>query len=103
MTLHDWLGTAAAVLTTASFVPQALLTVRTRDVRGISLGMYSTFTVGVFLWLLYGISLGEWPIIVANAVTLSLALIILTTTLRYRHRGALGPQPSIPADGERSP
>jgi MtN3 and saliva related transmembrane protein len=77
MTLQDTIGYLAATLTTFSFVPQALLTVRTRDVRGISLGMYSVFTVGVALWLAYGVALGDWPIIVANALTLALAATIL--------------------------
>ncbi len=77
MTAHDALGYVAATLTTASFVPQAWLTLKTRDVSGISLGMYSAFTLGVTLWLLYGISLGEWPIIVANALTTALAAVIL--------------------------
>lgn len=82
---QDLIGYAAATLTTLSFVPQALLTLRTKDVRGVSLGMYSCFTLGVALWLVYGIELGEWPIIAANAITLTLALIILGTKLRYRH------------------
>lgn len=73
----DWLGYAAATLTTLAFVPQAWLTFRSRDTSGISLGMYSVFTAGVALWLAYGIALGEWPIIVANAVTLALASAIL--------------------------
>jgi MtN3 and saliva related transmembrane protein len=75
----QWLGYAAASFTTLSFLPQALLTLRTRDVSGISLGMYSAFTFGVALWLWYGWRLGEWPIIVANAVTLLLAAVILAT------------------------
>lgn len=86
MNIPDWIGYAAAALTTLSFVPQAVLTVRTRDVSGISLGMYSCFTVGVALWLVYGLQLGEWPIIAANAVTLALALVILVTKLRHGHR-----------------
>jgi MtN3 and saliva related transmembrane protein len=77
MDFPDWLGYVAASLTTAAFVPQAWLTLRTRDLRGISLAMYSLFTVGVALWLLYGIALGMWPVIVANAVTLALAALIL--------------------------
>ena len=63
MDLHDTLGYLAATLTTGSFVPQALLTLRTRDVRGISLGMYGAFTLGVAMWLAYGLALGEWPIV----------------------------------------
>lgn len=79
--LTDWIGYAAASLTTASFVPQALLTLRTRDVSGISLGMYSAFTLGTALWLLYGLRLGQWPIVVANALTLGLAAVILYTKI----------------------
>jgi len=81
----QWLGYAAATCTTASFLPQALLTLRTRDVSGISLGMYSAFTFGVALWLWYGWRLGEWPIIVANALTLVLAATILVTKLVVDH------------------
>ena len=81
MTLQDSLGFAAAVLTTGSFVPQAWLTLRTRDVSGISLGMYSAFTAGVALWLVYGVMLGKWPIVLANAVTLVLATTILVTKI----------------------
>ncbi len=84
MTLPDFIGYLAAFLTTSSFVPQAWLTFRTRDVRGISLGMYSVFTAGVALWLAYGIALEAWPIVVANAITLALALAILVMKLRFR-------------------
>lgn len=94
MTPQDLIGYAAATLTTLSFVPQAVLTLRTRDVSGISLGMYSCFTIGVALWLLYGIELGEWPIIAANAVTLTLALVILGTKLRYRNAPPPSPPPN---------
>lgn len=81
MNLHDTLGFLAAVLTTGSFVPQALLTLRTRDVRGISLAMYSAFTLGVALWLAYGVALGAWPIVVANGVTLVLSATILAVKI----------------------
>jgi MtN3 and saliva related transmembrane protein len=84
MTLIDWIGSFAAFLTTASFIPQAWQTFRTRDVSGISLGMYSLFTLGVTLWLVYGILLVAWPIIIANVITTSLALMILVMKLRYR-------------------
>lgn len=77
----DWLGYAAATCTTLSFVPQAVLTLRTRNVAGISLGMYGAFTFGVALWLWYGWRLGEWPIIAANSVTLLLAATILCAKL----------------------
>jgi MtN3 and saliva related transmembrane protein len=82
----DWLGYAAATLTTASFVPQAALTLRTRDVSGISLAMYGAFTLGVALWLLYGVRLGQMPIVIANAVTLALASTILATKIAVEWR-----------------
>lgn len=90
---NDWLGYLAASLTTLSFVPQAVLTLRTREVHGISAIMYGIFTVGVALWLAYGWRLGEWPIIVANAVTLVLAATILITKLviDWQARGSRGP------------
>ena len=84
MLFADWMGTLAAVLTTASFVPQVLHTFRTKDVSGISLGMYSAFTLGVGLWLVYGLLLDAWPIVIANAITVSLATCILVMKLRYR-------------------
>ena len=86
--LVDTVGTIAACLTTASFVPQAWLSFKTRDVSGVSLSMYSVFTAGVALWLVYGLLLGAWPIVVANAITLLLALAILGMKLVYgRKRG----------------
>lgn len=84
--MSDLIGYAAASLTTLSFLPQALHTFRTRDVSGISLGMYATFTTGVALWLVYGLQLGAWPIVAANAITLLLALAILVMKLRYGKR-----------------
>ena len=86
LTLTDWLGFAAAALTTGSFVPQALLTLRTRDVSGISLSMYGAFTLGVALWLVYGIVLQSWPIVVANALTVALASTILLTKILVERR-----------------
>lgn len=82
--MTDLVGSLAACLTTLSFVPQAWLTFKTRDVRGVSLGMYSVFAVGVALWLAYGLLLRAWPVVIANAVTLVLALAILGMKLRYR-------------------
>lgn len=79
----DLVGYAAACLTTFSFLPQALHTFRTRDVSGISLGMYSMFTTGVALWLAYGLAARAWPVVAANAITLALALVILVMKLRY--------------------
>jgi MtN3 and saliva related transmembrane protein len=87
MSFTEIVGYSAAFLTTLSFVPQAWLTFRTRDVTGISLGMYSAFTVGVALWLAYGLLQGAWPIVAANAITLALACAILGMKIVYG-RGA---------------
>jgi MtN3 and saliva related transmembrane protein len=84
MPLLDLFGYFAAVLTTISFIPQVWHTFRTRDVRGISLSMYSVFTLGVACWLGYGLMLRAWPIVVANLITLILASTILAMKLRYR-------------------
>jgi MtN3 and saliva related transmembrane protein len=88
MTLIDSIGYLAATLTTLSFIPQAWLTFRSRDVSGISLGMYSVFTVGIALWLGYGLLLGAWPIVIANAITFVLAATILALKLRLDPRRA---------------
>ena len=79
----DVVGALTACLTTASFVPQAWLSFRTRNVSGVSLGMYSVFTAGVALWLAYGLMLSAWPIVIANAITLTLAIAILSMKLVY--------------------
>jgi MtN3 and saliva related transmembrane protein len=79
----ELVGYLAATLTTLSFVPQAWHTFRTRDVAGISLGMYSVFALGVALWLAYGVLVTSWPVVVANAITLVLALAILAMKLKY--------------------
>jgi MtN3 and saliva related transmembrane protein len=79
----EWLGFLAALLTTVAFVPQAVKTLRTRDTSGISLGMYSVFTVGIACWFGYGLYLHSWPMILSNAVTFVLAAIILGLKLRH--------------------
>lgn len=83
MNTTDLIGSLAACLTTVSFVPQAWLSFRTRDVSGVSLLMYSVFTVGVALWLAYGWRLNSWPMVIANTITLVLALMILGMKLVY--------------------
>lgn len=75
--LSDLIGYPAAFLTTAAFVPQAWQSWRTRDLSGISLPMYALFTLGVALWLTYGVLIGSFPIIVANTITLLLAATVL--------------------------
>lgn len=80
----ELVGYVAAALTTCSFLPQAVKTLRSRDTQAISLWMYVTFTAGVALWFLYGLMLGSWPVIISNAVTFLLAASILALKLMYR-------------------
>jgi len=82
----DLIGYGAAVLTTAAFVPQALKSWSSRDLSGISLSMYSLFTLGVALWLFYGIALQSWPIILANGITLALAGVVLALKISHLRR-----------------
>lgn len=82
----DLIGYGAAALTTAAFVPQAVKSWSTRDISGISLSMYSLFTLGVGLWLVYGVFIDSWPVILANGVTLALAGMVLGLKLRYSQR-----------------
>ena len=78
------LGTAAGTLTTITFIPQVIKTWRSKSAEDISLGMFLIFSAGVCLWLWYGILLNAAPIIIANAVTLILALLILFFKFRYK-------------------
>ena len=73
----ELLGYVAASLTTLSFIPQAVKTLRSGDTRGISLRMYALFTAGIALWGLYGLLIKDGPLIVANAITLVSAGLIL--------------------------
>jgi MtN3 and saliva related transmembrane protein len=77
------IGYCAAFLTTFAFLPQAIYSWRTRDLSGVSLGMYSLFTTGVGLWLVYGLIIEKWPLILANALTFALALSILLLKVRH--------------------
>ena len=88
MQLPELVGYAAASLTTASFIPQAWLTFKTRDVSGISLGMYSVFTAGIALWLVYGLMIQAWPVVIANVITLVLAASILVMRLKFKSKQA---------------
>lgn len=83
MNIERCIGLAAATLTTGAFVPQVVRSWRTRDTRAISLPMYSIFTGGIGLWLVYGLVLRDLPITLANSVTLLLALIVLALKLKH--------------------
>jgi MtN3 and saliva related transmembrane protein len=80
------IGSIAAFLTTLSFLPQAVMVVRTRNTSGISLIMYALFTCGISLWFVYGLMTGSWPIIIANGITFIMAVIILAITAQNKLR-----------------
>lgn len=84
MEFANLIGLAAGALTTVAFVPQVVKIWRTRSTHDISLGMFALFSTGLVLWLIYGISIGSTPIVIANTVTLVLALTILYFKLRYK-------------------
>jgi MtN3 and saliva related transmembrane protein len=80
------LGYAAAFCTTAAFVPQLVRVIRLRSAREISLPTFLLFSIGVFLWLIYGIAIWSMPVIASNVVTLAISVSILVLKLRYdRH------------------
>ena len=83
MQLADLIGSFAATLTTISFIPQVLRVWQTRHTRDISLAMYISFICGVALWLIYGIMMASWPIIIANGITLCLAGAVLVMKIRF--------------------
>jgi MtN3 and saliva related transmembrane protein len=84
MSIEILVSAAAATLTTAAFVPQAMHIIRHKETRAISLFMYVSFATGVALWLLFGAMIGNWPIMVSNAITLMLALAIIAMKLKYK-------------------
>lgn len=77
------LGIAAGVLCTASLVPQAVRVWRTKDTKSLSLSTFIVFSIGVSVWLIYGIVIEQAPIIIANACTLVLAIVILTAKIKF--------------------
>jgi len=83
MSAQEWIGGMAATLTTCSFIPQVWRVWHTRHTKDISLLMYTLFTIGVALWLVYGILLASWPVILANGITLLLAGMVLALKLRF--------------------
>lgn len=86
MNLTTIIGLIAASCTTISFVPQAMKTIKTKDIKGLSLGMYIVLTTGIFLWLVYGILNKDLPVILSNFITLVITLIILTLIIKYTQK-----------------
>jgi MtN3 and saliva related transmembrane protein len=81
--LIDIVGTLGATLSTLCCLPQALKVLREKETRAISLPATAAFTLGVVLWLIYGLAIGDWPLIGSDAVTLALMSLILASKLRY--------------------
>ena len=84
MELVSILGLIGGVLTTISFLPPVIRVWKTRSTKDLSLSMFLLFVLGVFFWLLYGIFKHEWPLIIANLTTLSLACVILFFKIKYK-------------------
>ena len=84
MSTTDLIGYFSAFLTTFAFVPQAYHSWKTRDLSGVSLPMYSIFSLGVLGWIVYGALIASWPIIMANSVTLVLVCAVLCLKLKHR-------------------
>lgn len=81
--MFEFVGYIAAFCTSMSFLPQAIKVIRTQDTESLSLLMYSVFTFGVFMWLLYGLILMDWPMILANILTFTLAATILVIKIKH--------------------
>jgi MtN3 and saliva related transmembrane protein len=84
MSITTIIGYMAAFGTTASFLPQAIKTIQTKNTSGISLSMYTLFTAGTLLWMIYGIMSGSLPVTVANVITFVFASIILVYKIIYK-------------------
>ena len=81
----EFIGYVAAFLTTISFFPQAVKTLRSGDTRSISLGMYALFTSGVTLWSIYGVMVADGPVLIANLITLIPAAVVLQRKIAAKH------------------
>lgn len=77
------LGLVAGTFTTVAFLPQVIKTWRSKSAVDLSLGMFAVFSAGLVLWLVYGVLIDAWPIVLANVITLALSLTILYFKLRY--------------------
>ncbi|OIO20143.1 MAG: hypothetical protein CO029_03930 [Candidatus Magasanikbacteria bacterium CG_4_9_14_0_2_um_filter_41_10] len=85
MNIVTIIGLLAATGTTISFLPQAIKTIKTKETKDLSVGMYVVLTTGVFLWLVYGIILNDIPLIAANAVTFIFTSTILILIIKYKN------------------
>lgn len=78
----EWVGVAAAFCTTVAFLPQTIKVLRDRDTKSISLGMYIIFSIGVTLWLIYGLLIGNYPIAISNVFVVAMSYAILIMKIR---------------------
>ncbi len=82
----DWttlIGLTAAICTTSSFLPQVIKILRSKRTKDVSLLMYAILTTGLFLWLVYGFILKDFPLILANTISLTLSLCVLLLKIRH--------------------
>ena len=84
----DYIGYIAASLTTISFLPQVILTLKTKNTQSISLSMYIIFVAGTSCWLAYGILLQSTPMVLANLVTVLLSSIVLFLKILEKMKNA---------------
>jgi MtN3 and saliva related transmembrane protein len=84
MNISDFVGYFSAFLTTVAFIPQAYHSWKTRDLSGVSLPMYCIFSAGVAGWLVYGLLIASWPIVIANTITFVLSCVVLWLKLKHR-------------------
>ena len=82
--LATLIASIAAVCTTIAFLPQTIKTIKTKHTQDLSLGMYTIFAIGVFLWFLYGLLVKALPIILANGITLIFSVIIIILIIKYK-------------------
>jgi len=81
---YEIIGLLAALLTTASFLPQVYKTWKSKSADSLSLTMYLVFFVGIILWLIYGIHLKSLSMIIANSITAVLSLLLIIFKLKYK-------------------
>jgi len=84
MNIITLMGLMAAACTTISFLPQAIKTIKTKHTKDLSLAMYAIFTIGIFLWLVYGLFIKDIPLITANIITFIFTSVILIMKIKYK-------------------
>ena len=84
MNIYTIIGLFAAICTTAAYMPQAFKIIKTRDTKAISLSMYVVMTTGTLSWFIYGVLIGDVPLMLANGITSIFTIAILVMKIRYR-------------------